>query len=1789
MIPNSTIIAACSIPESLFSKQSAKGVVEKEIGSDKVVIKVGNESVTVKVPEDSLQKGDSVRLRFQKDYIIIDKIPTQNQSSRQGGDSFTPQTIQTGKGLGPVLDSFISQLQSSPEQQGRVNSENGNPPATSQQANITDTENSGHLSQKISSVLNLIENESSEVDPAITAKIKVLARDLSRNGNPADLQAVKQELLHLLKTVKQDLTTGTPAQKLPFIEIAEKQIPDGVYKFSNVSEALNFLKQNNDKSIESYLQDITKGKELYLRTFTSGQGTVAMVLDQNDLSKEIQALSKSFSSRVLQSVPSEVFEQIISDRGKLDLQSLYTVDSTLSSAKYTLPQTRAGSQTAQSAALTQWLNIALDNSETLPEVASRPPGNASTLARVLEELSAKVPIADLPPASQMGVTQESIENTPRRADAFTKLLENLGFNFEHKMGSSAEPQNAASNLKSALLTALAYFGSENAKSEKSETTQKDGTTGKDIKPGTESDVNSYRSTKARSDTRSSDAESPANTGKQYKPGDNQPDTNVKIRPEALSSKNQPAPTEPPVSNQNKSQSQPSIQPRADQAITDAKTKPDAATLRVNSQTPPQESTQSSDTEIRQQNGLKVNQQVNDSGNKSEQVNLKTTAPVSSEPAKASGTDTETRQQIQLKADQNISDTKSNTESANSKIKIPVSVERTDAQIKETDAQTAANKQDGAKPGESIAALKARIESSNKATISPSPKSPAIPDSEYENTEITNKPVSAKTGENIAILKARLASLSTKGNIPVSPELQSSTPEKNTEGPDNAKQASQSRPYGNVAYLKARPDAPGNKPDIPSPSEPEDTVGQEKIKQQAGAKPNENIAYLKTKLAALDTGARTEITRISVNSPASNVSEARTDTQNPEPENASNGDKKTIPETDPNSANIKENQKTPDTKANPTVPVSPNSNTPIKNPEPENAANVDKKTIPETDPNSVNVKENQKTPDTKANPTVPVSPDSNTPIKNPEPENAANVDKKTIPETDPNSVNVKENQKTPDTKANPTVPVSPDSNTPNKNPEPENAANVDKKTIPETDPNSVNVRENQKTPDTKANPPVPVSPDSSTPIKNTEPENAANTDQKVIPKTDPDNINTRGDIKSPDQKTVNSDTEIKEARIDLKKAEADISEDVKIKTNPEADESIKNLKNKLESLSKELLSQLQFTTKGTSPSEIEKDISRVKNSIPVIPHRVVELINDTLKEIRNAIEKSQPSPLTDKRPYLAEESSSILKAIASSKGSDFKQVIEQILTKIDVSGPIERDALPRIERLLFDLRQFIVKSLPEPMMMISELLGKAEALIKSSGDNASPLMMFALNTAAETSRDFIADIFNEISVNLNINKSLPFADGPGNSSVNGPSPEAVDISSDEMSFSPPEKFLFSDSALDVTKSLQEMTREIKMSLTSIPPPVSERGPEFSSQLFPAFSRHQSPASLPEALSSFTSKVQGMIQKTLQELSSLADLSTEKSRPAQSATGPLRALSAGETTETFDSVKKQPDKNTSAALDNFSNASIKTIEKLSMGLKQEVERVASESAEKEIAGFRFEGKSDQSKTQLPVQKAMSIIEKAVNEIIGKLSHLQETIRELPEKAQHSERGNRKELVDLSRENRAPGPEKETGRETELSSGMRQMVRQSVDSLLNRLESLQLLARQVHTSSGEQQILALPMKIGGEWTEVNIRFLKKRQAEKTTQKQNHFSVYLNVAPSILGAISVNMEYERKKELRLQIEFEKKDTKAWFSRNSDSLRQALRGLDLPLTQFEIRPAKNKSEPDNTPENSESAIDLKV
>ena len=151
------------------------------------------------------------------------------------------------------------------------------------------------------------------------------------------------------------------------------------------------------------------------------------------------------------------------------------------------------------------------------------------------------------------------------------------------------------------------------------------------------------------------------------------------------------------------------------------------------------------------------------------------------------------------------------------------------------------------------------------------------------------------------------------------------------------------------------------------------------------------------------------------------------------------------------------------------------------------------------------------------------------------------------------------------------------------------------------------------------------------------------------------------------------------------------------------------------------------------------------------------------------------------------------------------------------------------------------------------------------------------------------------------------------------------------------------------------------------------------------------------------------------------------------------------------------------------------------------------------------------------------------------------------------------------------------------------QTIESSLGRLESLQLLARQIPVPEGQQQMLALPMKIGDDWTEVNVRFLKKKSSPKKKNPQSsNFSVFLNLAPKQLGPISVKMDYIQKKSLKVAMYFEFESTKNYFLKFSDEIKNALKSLGLPLFSMDITQKKGNS---NQKEATllDTLIDMKV
>jgi hypothetical protein len=127
-------------------------------------------------------------------------------------------------------------------------------------------------------------------------------------------------------------------------------------------------------------------------------------------------------------------------------------------------------------------------------------------------------------------------------------------------------------------------------------------------------------------------------------------------------------------------------------------------------------------------------------------------------------------------------------------------------------------------------------------------------------------------------------------------------------------------------------------------------------------------------------------------------------------------------------------------------------------------------------------------------------------------------------------------------------------------------------------------------------------------------------------------------------------------------------------------------------------------------------------------------------------------------------------------------------------------------------------------------------------------------------------------------------------------------------------------------------------------------------------------------------------------------------------------------------------------------------------------------------------------------------------------------------------------------------------EKSDDRRAVPQKIVEQLINKIESLQVLAKQVATPDGSSQILELPVKIGNEWTDVTLQIIKREaDKKKNSGEQKHFTVYLDAAPSRLGGIHTILDYEKGKNLSITMEFEHKEVTSWFLRNQEQIRKTL------------------------------------
>ena len=153
--------------------------------------------------------------------------------------------------------------------------------------------------------------------------------------------------------------------------------------------------------------------------------------------------------------------------------------------------------------------------------------------------------------------------------------------------------------------------------------------------------------------------------------------------------------------------------------------------------------------------------------------------------------------------------------------------------------------------------------------------------------------------------------------------------------------------------------------------------------------------------------------------------------------------------------------------------------------------------------------------------------------------------------------------------------------------------------------------------------------------------------------------------------------------------------------------------------------------------------------------------------------------------------------------------------------------------------------------------------------------------------------------------------------------------------------------------------------------------------------------------------------------------------------------------------------------------------------------------------------------------------------------------------------KELVEKIQQDPAPGP---------LDT-----LKQQVEQVLTRVESMQVLARQVSFDDGQQQVISLPMKIEGQWTDVVVKFLKRKGHSEKGPSKKSVSVVIHVTPMLLGEITVFMDYNGKKDFSMRMEFEKTSSRQWFENNRAEFSKAMGKFGFSSFKIDMNPTRRR------------------
>jgi hypothetical protein len=126
-------------------------------------------------------------------------------------------------------------------------------------------------------------------------------------------------------------------------------------------------------------------------------------------------------------------------------------------------------------------------------------------------------------------------------------------------------------------------------------------------------------------------------------------------------------------------------------------------------------------------------------------------------------------------------------------------------------------------------------------------------------------------------------------------------------------------------------------------------------------------------------------------------------------------------------------------------------------------------------------------------------------------------------------------------------------------------------------------------------------------------------------------------------------------------------------------------------------------------------------------------------------------------------------------------------------------------------------------------------------------------------------------------------------------------------------------------------------------------------------------------------------------------------------------------------------------------------------------------------------------------------------------------------------------------------------EVDRGPLDTIKQQVEQALTRVESMQVLAKQISFADNQQQVMSLPMKIDGQWTDVVVKFMKRKGPSEKELSRKNVSVVIHVAPTLLGEVTVFMDYNGKRDFSMRMEFEKASSRQWFEDNRTEFSKAV------------------------------------